>query len=286
MTTVLDEALVRTFVPPRRNDSRKGQNGRTLIVGGGTIYHGAPVLASLAALRTGSDLVYTAIPKHNVTPTRALCADLIVIPMADQKLTRGTAKKLLGATPNGIDSAAIGMGLTVAEKGALELVVSTLVNSDVRLLLDAGALCSNILELVSKKNCVLTPHAGEYARLFGIPPPEPIEERICAVSDAALKHSVTILLKGHTDIITDGKTTYLCKKDAPAMTVGGTGDVLSGIIASLLGRNRNSLESAAAGAFINASAGLCCQKRLGLHMIASDLIDEIPHTMIPFDKTV
>lgn len=286
MPHTLDTELVRKFIPARHKNSHKGQNGRVLVVGGGTIYHGAPVLASLASLRAGSDLVYTAVPKHNVAATRSLSPNLIVVPMADQKLTRGTAKKLLGAIPAGIDAAAVGMGLVVAEKGALELLVSTLVDSDVRLLLDAGALSADVLPLVASKNCVLSPHAGEYARVFGKPPPESLKERIENVEHDASKHSVTILLKGQTDVISDGNTTFLCEKNTPAMTVGGTGDVLSGITASLLARNRNSLESAAAAAFINSLAGTGAQKRLGLHIVATDLIDEIPSAMMPLDTIV
>lgn len=286
LPTTLDLETVRKFVPARRADSRKGQNGRVLVAGGSTIYHGAPVLASLAALRAGSDLVYTAVPKHNAAPTRALSANLIVIPMADQKLTRGTSKKLLGAVPKGIDSAAIGMGLVVAEKGALELLVSSMVDSDIRLVLDAGMLSADVLPLVGSKNCILSPHAGEYARMFGQLPPESLAERAEAVAQNAAKHSVTILLKGPTDIISDGSTTYLCEKVAPAMTVGGTGDVLSGIAASLIARNRNSLESAAAAAFINATAGTAAQGRLGHHIVATDLLDEIPPAMMPLDSIV
>ncbi len=286
MSVTLDLDMVRKFVPARRRGSRKGENGRVLVVGGSTTYHGAPVLSSLAALRAGSDLVYTAVPKHNAASTRSLSASLIVIPMADQKLTRGTAKKLLGAVPKGVDAAAIGMGMVVAEKGALELLVSSMVDADIRLLLDAGSLSPNILPLIASKNCVISPHAGEYARMFGGAPPESVTERADEVERNAAAHSITILLKGPTDVISDGHTTYLCAKSAPAMTVGGTGDVLSGIAASLMARNRNPLESAAAAAFINAAAGTGAQARLGCHIMATDLIDEIPPAMMPLDAVV
>lgn len=284
LANTLDSKTVSNFLPKRRVDSRKGQNGRVLVVGGSTIYHGAPVLASLAALRAGTDLVYTAVPKNNVASTRALSANLIVVPMADQKLTLGASKKLVGAVPKEIDSAAIGMGLVVAEKGALANLISSLVDADVRLLLDAGALRSDILPLVGSKNCVLSPHAGEYARLFGNPPPEKLEERTKQVEARALEHSVTILLKGPTDIISDGNTTYHVTKSAPAMTVGGTGDVLSGIVGSLLACNRNSLEAAAAAAFVNAEAGLAVQAKMGHHMMATDLLDEIPRAMMSLES--
>ena len=136
----LTASIVEKFIPPRAQNSRKGDNGKILILGGSYVYHGAPILASLAALRCGTDLVYTAVPKINSQATRAASPNLIVIPLADQKLTRGAAKKLLGQTPVGLDSAAIGMGLAVQERNSLLLLIKTLLDSDVRLLLDASAL--------------------------------------------------------------------------------------------------------------------------------------------------
>ena len=94
------------------------------------------------------------------------------------------------------------------------------------------------------------------------------------------------MLKGPTDIISNGKLTYLCEKNTPAMTVGGTGDVLSGLVAGLLSTNRNTLESAAAASYICGLAGKEVQEKLGLHMTPMDLIDVIPSVMKPFDKIV
>ena len=116
---ILTEGIVRKFIPTRMINSRKGDNGKVLVVGGSYMYHGAPILSSLAALRTGSDLVYTSVPKNNVQATRAASPDLIVIPLADSKLTRGAVNKLLGQIPAGIDSAAIGMGLAIQDIEAL-----------------------------------------------------------------------------------------------------------------------------------------------------------------------
>ncbi|MDD9826072.1 MAG: NAD(P)H-hydrate dehydratase [Thaumarchaeota archaeon] len=273
----------RSRIPPRAASSRKGQNGKVLVVGGGTRYHGAPVISSMAALRAGCDLVYTAVPPHHATAARSHSPCLIVIPLADQKLTRGAARKLLGAVPAGIDSAAIGMGLAVAEAGALELLVSSLVDADVRLVLDAGALSAQVLPAIAGKNCVLTPHAGEYARLFGAAPPDDVAGRAADVEARAREHSVAILLKGQTDVVSDGSETLLCEKRAPAMTVGGTGDVLSGVAASLLARTRSALGAAAAAAHVNAAAGERLQARLGSHIIATDLVDELPAVMAPLD---
>ena len=277
-------AIVKKFIPPRKSTSRKGDNGIVLVVGGSYIYHGAPILSSIAALRCGTDLVYTSVPKINVTPTRAISPNLIVIPLVDQKLTRGAVNKLLGALPHKLDSATIGMGLAIQDKNALLYFVKSLLDMDVRLSLDASALIPEILSLLANKNVVVTPHAGEFKRLFGELPSNSKNDRIKLVEKNAKMHGITVLLKGATDVISNGTTTYLYEKKIPAMTVGGTGDVLSGLVAGLLSKNRNVLESAAAATFINGLAGKAVQKKLGLHMTSMDLLDAIPIAMKPFDK--
>ena len=283
---LLSSSIVENFIPARKSASRKGNNGIVLVIGGSYIYHGAPILASLAALRCGTDLVYTSVPKINVTPTRAISPNLIVIPLVDQKLTLGAVKKLVGALPRNLHSATIGMGLAIQEKNSLLHLVQSLLNRDVRLSLDASALIPEVLPLLANKNVVVTPHAGEFKRLFGDAPSDSKNERIQLVEKHALDNGVTILLKGPTDIISNGNTTYLCQKNPPAMTVGGTGDVLSGLVAGLLSNNRNSLESAAAAAFICGLTGKQVQEKLGLHMTSMDLIDAIPSIMKPFDKII
>ena len=280
----LQKSLVKKFIPSRKIQSRKGDNGTVLVVGGSYLYHGAPILSSIAALRSGTDLVYTAVPKINVQSTRAISPNLIVIPLADPKLTRGAVRKLVGVIPKNLDSATIGMGLAVAEVNALKILIESLLNGDVRLSLDAGALVPEILDLLANKNVVVTPHAGEFKRFFGLNPPTSQKDRIRMVEQNAKKYSITILLKGATDIISDGKSTFLNPKIIPAMTVGGTGDVLSGLVAGILAKNRNPLESAAAAAFINGLAGKAIQKKFGLHITSADLLDVIPHIMKPFDK--
>lgn len=278
--------IIRTFIPSRKSTSRKGDNGIVLVVGGSYIYHGAPILSSLSALKCGTDLVYTCVPKINVSPTRAASPNLIVIPLVDQKLTRGAVNKLVGALPRNLHSATIGMGLAIQEKNSLLHLVKSLLDRDVRLSLDASALIPEVLPILANKNVIVTPHAGEFKRLFGESPSNSQSPRIDLVEKNAKEHGITILLKGPTDIISNGSTTFLCEEKIPAMTVGGTGDVLSGLVAGLLSKNRNTLESAAAAAFINGLAGKLAQKKLGLHMTSMDLLDEIPAAMKPFDKIV
>jgi len=280
----LQSNIVKKFIPERKIKSRKGDNGTVLVVGGSYIYHGAPILSSLAALRSGADLVYTSVPKINAQSTRAISPNLIVLPLVDSKLTRGAANKLLGQIPHGLDSATIGMGLAIKDIESLKTLLKPLLDSDVRLSLDASALVSGILPLLPNKNVVVTPHAGEFKRLFGEIPPNSVKERTSVVEKHAKKNSLIVLLKGPTDIISDGQKTFLNPKNIPAMTVGGTGDVLSGIVASFLARNRNALESASAAAFVNGLAGKLVQRKIGLHMVATDLIEALPTVLRPFDR--
>ena len=281
---IVTSSMVRKYIRPRKPNSRKGDNGKVLVVGGSYMYHGAPILSSLAALRTGCDLVYTAVPKVNAPSTRAISADLIVIPLADSKLTRGSVNKLLGQIPVGIDSATIGMGLAVEDIEALKLLVKSLIERDVRLSLDASALRKEILPTIKAKNVLVTPHASEFERLFGEKISENKNTRISIVEKHAKKNSITILLKGMDDIISNGTKTLVNSKKTPAMTVGGTGDVLSGIVASMLSRNRNLVEAAASAAFLNGQAGKTIQKNIGMHMIATDLIDVLPLISKTFDS--
>ena len=280
----LTKSIVKKFIPTRKRSSRKGDNGKVLVVGGSYMYHGAPVLSSLAALRTGTDLVYTAVPKNNVQSTRAISPDLIVIPLADSKLTRGSVNKLLGQIPKDLDSVAIGMGLVIQDVEALKILVKSLLDRDVRMSLDASALVKSILPIIKGKNVVVTPHAGEFERLFGEKLSDNKKTRISIAEKHAKKNTITILLKGEDDIITNGTKTLINSKKTSAMTVGGTGDVLSGIIAGLLSRNRNSLESSATAAYLNGLAGKFVQGKIGIHMVATDLIDALPYVSKPFDK--
>jgi len=222
--------------------------------------------------------------KINVQATRATSPNLIVLPLVDAKLTRGAARKLIGNIPKELDSVTIGMGLAIQDMEGLKLLVESFLNKDVRISLDASALVSDILPLINNRKVIVTPHPGEFKRMFGELPSDSKKERIRIVEKYAKENNVIILLKGPTDIVSDGDKTYLNVKNTPAMTVGGTGDVLSGIVAAMLSKNRNPLESAAAAVFINGKAGLLAQKKYGLHIVATDLLEFIADAMKPFDK--
>jgi ADP-dependent NAD(P)H-hydrate dehydratase len=276
--------LIKKVITPRMESSKKGDNGIVLIVGGSRIYHGAPILASMAALRSGTDLVYTAIPRSILVAVRCFSPNLIALPMPDDKLTVGSVNKLIKTIPRNAHSAAIGMGMSIAKSEALLSLIRQLKNNGTKLLLDASALIPDILKEISGTNTIITPHIGEYKRIFsGDNISEATEkERISNVHRFARKYGITILLKGSVDIISDGEDVAINKIHNCAMTVGGTGDVLSGLTAGFLSKLKP-FDAAILGVYFNGVAGNLVYNRLGLHMVASDLIESLPKAMRQFD---
>lgn len=271
-------------MPARRASSKKGDSGTVLVAGGSRFYHGAPVLTSMAALRSGTDLVYTAVPRSIITAVRSFTPNIIALPLPDDKLTVGSANRLAAMLPKLPDAAAIGMGMSIASPDALLALLSKLGEKGTRLLLDASALIPQVLPKISNSDAVVTPHAGEYKRLFGSEPGRTEKERVANVKAVSRQHGITVLLKGPSDIISDGVRVGVNRTHNCAMTVGGTGDVLSGLTAGLLARRLASFEAALLAAFINGLAGNGAFKRTGLHMVATDLVDSIAPVMKAFDK--
>jgi ADP-dependent NAD(P)H-hydrate dehydratase len=274
--------LAKKMAPARKSTSKKGDNGTVLVTGGSHYYHGAPVLTSMAALRSGTDLAYTAVPRSIATAVRSLSPVLIVLPLPDDKLTTGSANRLIAMMPKKTDAAAIGMGMTIAKPDAIIALVRKLRDQKTKLLLDASALIPQVLPEIKGTNAVVTPHAGEYARLFGADPGKTEKERTASVEAAASEHGITILLKGPADIVSDGKKTGINRTHNCAMTVGGTGDVLAGIAAGLLCK-MEPFEASLLAAYFNGLAGNLSFNRVGLHMAATDLLEDLPQAMKRFD---
>jgi hydroxyethylthiazole kinase-like uncharacterized protein yjeF len=126
---------------------------------------------------------------------------------------------------------------------------------------------------------VLTPHAGEYAILTGRKLSESLEERIEEVQKTAEALNAVILLKGQVDLVCDAKRVKLNFTGNPGMTVGGTGDVLSGIVGALIAQKADPLEAAVAGAFVNGAAGDFVTGDIGYHLVATDLLERVPRVL-------
>lgn len=276
--------LVKDLIVPRIATSRKGDNGIVLVVGGSRIYHGAPILASIAALRSGTDLVFTAVPKSNIIAVRAYSPDIIALPLPDDKLTAGLVNRLMAMLPKKPHAAAIGMGMSIAKPEALVSLIRQLRNAEIKLLLDASALIPEILREIAGTGTIVTPHAGEYKRLFEKHPGTNEDVQTSTVQTAAKDYGITIVLKGSVNIISDGvgEHTAVIKRSTPAMTVGGMGDILSGLTAGLLTKY-SSFNASILGVFLNGVAASLAYERVGLHMVATDVMEDLPNAMKPFD---
>jgi NAD(P)H-hydrate epimerase len=281
----IDADLVARAVPPRRRDAHKGMNGTVCVVGGSRLYHGAPFLCATGAMRVGVDLVFIAVPAQIAGAVRSLSPDFIVVPLPDVKLTRGNVSKLLSWVQEP-DAFAVGPGLGPQKAESVAQALNQMKGEGRSLVVDADALREQVIPSIRGTPCVVTPHSREFERLFGAALPGDVEGRSEAVAAQAKKAGVTVLLKGATDIISDGQRVALNVTHTPAMTVGGTGDVLTGITAGLLAKKIPPFEAACAAAYINGAAGVAAAKRLGLHITASDVANEIANSMKAFDRVV
>jgi NAD(P)H-hydrate epimerase len=279
--------FVKDLVPARLASSKKGDNGTVLVVGGNKIYHGAPILASLSALRSGTDLVYTAVPRSNIVTVRSQSPNIIALPLSTDQLTTGSANWLLSNLPKKPDAAAIGMGMTIDKPSALARLIMGLQSIGTKLLLDASALVPEILEVISGTNTIITPHPGEYKRIFQEDVGKNQNEQIANISRLSEKYGITIVLKGFTNFISSffNKDLHvaLANRTTPAMTVGGCGDVLSGLISGFLTK-LSSFDASVLGIYFNGLAASKVYDQVGLHMVATDLLEKLPDVMKGFDK--
>src|SRR5271157_242611 len=172
----IDANMVAEVIPPRKRNAHKRMNGTVCVVGGSRLYHGAPFLCAQGAMRSGVDLVFIAVPAMIAPSIRALSPDFIVVPLPDAKLTRGNVSKLLSWV-EGVNAYAVGPGLGPQNPEHLVHAINSMKGGDVSLVVDADALRPQILPSLRNTRAVVTPHAGEFERLFGQRLPEDLRGR-------------------------------------------------------------------------------------------------------------
>jgi len=265
----------------RSPSAHKGDFGRLLVIGGSEVFSGAPALVSMAALRTGVDIVYTAVPERTAHDIASMSPDFITVKLEGPHLNSknlATLKEYLKL----VDAVVIGpgAGLHPETKAFMKTCIAAVETAGKPLLLDADGLKAFAeFKRKLKVPLVLTPHAGEYAILTGNKLLEDSKARVKAIQQTAAELGAVVLVKGQVDVISDGKRVKLNFTGNPGMTVGGTGDVLSGIVGALLAQKVDPFEAAVAGAFINGAAGDFVANQLGCHMVATDLLESIPQVL-------
>lgn len=216
----------------RQNDSHKGQNGKVLIIGGNAIFHGAPILCALGAENSGVDLIFPFIPHCHAEVARTYSLNFILQSFEEDHLTAKDIKHILHFSEK-VDAVVIGPGLG-SNKDTEKAIKTILSKLEKPTVIDASALIyTNSLPGIS----VLTPHREEFTELTG---DEPTPEN---VQKWARNLNATIICKGPEDIIADNDKLIINETGNPLMTVGGSGDVLSGLIGGLIAQGYEPVEA-------------------------------------------
>jgi len=269
---------LKKFYPQRDPWSHKGNFGYVLIVAGSRIYSGSPVFNALGALRAGADLTMIVSCLRATDIAASFAPDLITRPL-DKDLEMKHVGKIVSLAKK-FDSLVIGGGLARKEKTykAIKEIIKAI---DLPMVIDAEAIRAAAEEpkILENKSAILTPHAGEFKALTGEEVMPEIEDRKEKVKKWAEKLKTTILLKGHIDVISDGKEIILNETGSPLMTKGGTGDILAGICAAFLAKKFSALEAAQAAAFINGKAGEMAAEKYAEGLLASNLLEFIPEVI-------
>ena len=276
----MNHEAVLSILPDRDAYAHKGNFGKILLLCGSKGYTGAAALAAMGALRSGAGLVFLGVPESIYAIEAVKLTEAIVFPLPDEdgKLSANAIPEILERLPK-MDAVLIGPGLGQSE-GTRAVVEAVLGNAACPVVLDADGI--NVIaahkDILRGRTApaILTPHDGEFARIGGVIG----DDRILSSENAARDLGCIMLLKGHETVITDGETTYINHTGNPGMAVGGSGDVLSGMIVSLLGQGISPLEAAACGAWLHGAAGDLCAAEIGQYgMLPSDMVAALPRLL-------
>lgn len=280
MMLQLDHDSVLKLLPDRPVHGHKGDFGRVLLLCGSRGYTGAAALAAMGALRSGAGLVYLGVPDSIYMIEAVKLTEPVVFPLTDENgmFSRDAAHRVAELIPT-MDAILIGCGMGQSD-GSVHVLRTVLNQATCPVVVDAdGINCLSTHKDIlrgSTAPVVLTPHVGEFQRLTG----ELIQSRELQAQQFASEFGCVVLLKGHGSIITDGNTTYYNPTGNPGMAVGGSGDMLAGMIVSLLGQGLPPLEAAAVSAWLHGAAGDLCAEQLGQYaMLPSDMLQVLPRLM-------
>lgn len=268
------------LLPNRDPWGHKGTFGKILLLCGSLGFTGAAYLAAMGALRSGAGLTFLGVPESIYAIEAVKLNEPVVFPLPDRdgKLSRDAIPEILNRLPN-MDAVLIGCGLGQSSD-TFEVVKAVLENAACPVVLDADGInaIAQHKDIVRGRvyPTILTPHDGEFARLAG----KVGQNRMASAMTLAKDLGCIILLKGHRTCITDGESCYENHTGNPGMAVGGSGDVLAGILVSLLGQGMAPLEAAAVGAWLHGAAGDICAAEIGQYgMLPTDMINALPRLL-------
>ena len=275
----MDTARVAELLPRRRRESHKGDYGRILLLCGIRGFTGAAALAAMGALRSGAGLVYLAVPESIYAIEAVKLTEPVVLPLPDEggMLSESAISEIRALLPK-MDAVLFGCGSGLGQgpEGVLEMLLK---ECQKNLVLDADGitLLSRNIDLLRGRTSplILTPHDGEFQRLMPI-----AGNRLEQTVEMARRLGAVVLRKGHRTLITDGQVCWENTTGNPGMAVGGSGDVLAGIVLSLLGQGLEPLDAGACAAYLHGLAGDRCAEGLGEYgMLPTDLLEVLPRLL-------
>ncbi len=276
----LNHQSVLSILPDRDENAHKGNFGKILLLCGSCGYTGAAYLAAMGALRSGAGLVFLGVPESIYAIEAVKLNEAIVFPLPDKegKLSADSSPEILERLPK-MDAVLIGCGLGQSAD-TFAVVKAVLENARCPVVVDADGInvVSSHKDILRgrKHPTILTPHDGEFRRLGG----EINDDRMASAAALAKDLKSIVLLKGHRTCITDGETSYVNTTGNPGMAVGGSGDLLAGIIVSLLGQGIAPLTASACGAWLHGAAGDICAREIGQYgMLPTDMLSALPRLM-------
>ena len=276
----LDHEAVLKCLPDRNENAHKGDFGKILLLCGSRGFTGAAALAARGALRIGAGLVYLGVPESIYAIEAVKLDEPVVFPLPEEQgmLSERALTEIAKRLPR-MDAVLIGPGLGQSE-GTLSVLRFVLREFSGPVVVDADGinLLAGHMDLVRgrKHPTILTPHDGEFRRVGG----QIGLDRKDAAMKFSQEHSCILLLKGHRTVITDGTTCYENCTGNPGMAVGGSGDVLAGMITGLLGQGLAPLTAAACAAWLHGAAGDFCAEKMGQYgMLPTDMVAVLPRLL-------
>ena len=276
----LNRQSVLSILPERDPFGHKGSFGKVLLLCGSRGFTGAAYLAAMGALRSGAGLVYLGVPESIYAIEAVKLNEPVVFPLPDKegKLSAEAIPQILNRLP-AMDAILIGCGLGISE-GTLAVVKAVLETAVCPVVLDADGInvLSGHMDILRGRHypTILTPHDGEFRRVGG----SVGDDRMASAGVFASEFGCVLLLKGHRTCITDGQTGYVNGTGNPGMAVGGSGDVLAGILTGLLGQGIEPLKAAACAAWLHGAAGDLCASELGQYaMLPTDMLSALPRLL-------
>lgn len=271
---------VLNLLPERNPMAHKGDFGKVLLLCGSQGFTGAAALAAMGALRCGAGLVYLGVPESIYAIEAIKLNEPIVFPLPEECgiLCEKSLDKILELLPK-MDAVLIGCGMGCTE-GTFAVVKSVVNAFSGPVVLDADGInvLSGHIDILRGRTgtTIITPHVVEFQRIGGVL----TEDRVHSAMNFARKSNCIVLLKGHNTVITDGAQVYINPTGNPGMAVGGSGDMLAGMIVSLLGQGIAPLQATACAAWLHGAAGDLCASEIGQYgLLPSDMLNVLPRLL-------